>query len=632
MCGIVGCFSHDNSTSIGLELIDKMAASITHRGPDDDGFYHDDNIALGFRRLSIIDLESGHQPIHNEDESVWTVFNGEIYNYRELRLQLEALGHVFYTHSDTEVLVHLYEEYGEDLVHHLRGMFCFCIWDIHNERLLLCRDRLGIKQVFYTEKDGNFIFGSELKALLATGLVDKNIDVTALDHYLGFQYIPAPFTIYSDVRKLPPGHMISVTKGSKAEIRQYWDISSIEAGRMTLNESIEGFEQLFIEAVRLRLRSDVPLGAFLSGGVDSSAVVAVMSELMDSPVNTFTICHTDKRYDESEYARIISNKFGTIHRTLTIGADDFLRLVPSVLEQYDEPFADSSALPTHIVSMLARQHVKVVLSGDGGDETCAGYKKYDRISRLGHMGRLLGTEGLLTPGARGRLREMASLGQGPINKLLKYAVNLLATDRERHYFFMSYLREAKNQLYGEALRYRFDVSNDLTLYSRYMDAIPGDDMLRKILYLDIKTYLADDILYKVDIASMANSLEVRVPLLDHKLVEFVASVPSEYKLNNGIGKLFFKKMLEKRLPHDILYRRKKGFEIPISSWFRGELARYIRDLLLSSELLCDPYFNRTFIEDLICKHQKGNNDFGPQLWILMSLELWHRKWGGSFNG
>lgn len=632
MCGIVGMFSITDVPLPGDDLIRSMADSITHRGPDDEGFFCDDDIALGFRRLSIIDLESGHQPIHNEDRSIWTIFNGEIYNYRELRPPLEQAGHTFYTHTDTEVLVHLYEEYGENIVHHLRGMFVFCIWDVRQKKLLIFRDRLGIKQVFYTESGGRLLFASEMKALMASGMVDRTIDVDALDHYLGLQYVPAPLTIYRSVKKLPAGHLISIRKGQSPEVKKYWDVAAIPTSPMSLKESMDRFEELFIESVKLRLRSDVPLGAFLSGGVDSSAVVAVMSELMDSPVNTFTICHTDKKYDESEHARIVSEKFGTIHRTLTIGADDFLKLVPSVIEQYDEPFADSSALPTHIVSMLARQHVKVVLSGDGGDETCAGYAKYDRALRLGRLTRLLGVKGFLSKETRGRLRELVSFGHGPSNKILKYVVNLMSTDAERHYFFMSYMREGKKSLYGESLRDSSSMSDDLGLYARNMAAISGDDVLRKILYLDVKTYLVDDILYKVDIASMANSLEVRVPLLDHKLVEFIASVPSEYKLNNGIGKMFFKKMLEKRLPHDILYRKKKGFEIPISSWFRGELSDYIRDLLLSSSLLREPYFNRDFVEKMLDSHQKGKDDLGPQLWILMSLELWHRKWGGVFNG
>lgn len=630
MCGIVGILSIRDSVRVPETLVRDMAASIIHRGPDDDGFYSDEHVALGFRRLSIIDLESGHQPIHNEDCTVWTVFNGEIYNYRELTAQLKAKGHTFYTESDTEVLVHLYEEYGEDLVHHLRGMFCFCIWDVVLKKLILCRDRIGIKQVFYGQREGMFFFGSELKSILLTGLVNKAIDLNALDHYLGLQYVPAPQTIYRDVKKLPAGHMLMVSCEGRVDIRKYWDQSDIQSRQLTIGETIEEFDFLLKEAVRIRLRSDVPLGAFLSGGVDSSAVVATMSELMSAPVNTFTICHTNKRYDESEYARMVANRFGTRHRTIMITADDFLKLVPRVLEQYDQPFADSSALPTHLLSALAREHVKVVLSGDGGDETCAGYAKYQSSLNQGRLLRLLGLDGMLPEVWRGHLRENLSLGRGPSNKALKYFLNAFSPHSERHYFYMSYFREAKLRLYGSALKAEFSSTSDLTLFNSYLERIDGS-ALHKILYLDQKTYLADDILYKVDIASMANSLEVRVPLLDHRLVEFMASVPDEHKLNNGVGKFFFKKLMEKRLPHEILYQKKKGFEIPLSTWFRNELRLYIRELLLSSSLLRQPYFDEKFIKFLLDNHQNGTRDFGHQLWILMSLEIWHRRWGGKFE-
>lgn len=632
MCGIVGVLSTNGTVIRRDGLLQRMADSIAHRGPDDEGFFCDGHIGLGFRRLSIIDLESGHQPIHNEDQTVWTVFNGEIYNFSELRASLEKAGHVFYTHTDTEVLVHLYEEFGEEFVHQLRGMFACCIWDARKRKLLIARDPLGIKQVFYMEAKGHLIFASEIKAIIASGFVDKTIDIDALDHYLGLQYVPAPMTIYKDIKKLPAGHMISVTEGQGAEVRQYWDISSIPVARISLADCMERYEELLVESVRLQMRSDVPLGAFLSGGVDSSAIVAVMSELSDSPVNTFTICHTDQAYDESTYARIVADKYGTNHRTLTIGPEDFRELVPSVLEQYDEPFADSSSLPTYIVSKLARQHVKVVLSGDGGDETCGGYSRYANVMDLHRLDKVLDLKRILPSSLKPFLARRTSFSHGLGNKGLKYLQNMLSSDAERHYFFMSYFRSQKQRLYGKRLEEQICAENDLALFMSHLQKVPGGDLLQKILYLDIKTYLADDILYKVDIASMANSLEVRVPLLDHKLVEFVSSVPSKYKLKSRNGKMFFKKILEKRLPRDILYRKKRGFEIPISSWFRNDLAGYIRDLLLSSALLKEPYFNRAFIESMLHRHQTGGEDFGPHLWILMSLEIWHRKAGGMFGG
>jgi|APSaa5957512535_1039671.scaffolds.fasta_scaffold35694_2 asparagine synthase (glutamine-hydrolysing) len=632
MCGVVGIFSNNSNPVPGDDVIRKMADSIIHRGPDDEGIYSNADVALGFRRLSIIDLDSGHQPIHNEDKSIWTVLNGEIYNYKELRSSLIQKGHTFYTNADTEVLVHLYEEFGEELVHQLRGMFVFCIWDSRKKKLLIFRDHLGIKPLFYTEANGQLIFASEMKAIIASGFTNKKIDVNALDHYLGLQYVPAPLTIYEDIKKLPPGHMISISKGQSAEVSQYWDSSIIPVTNMSLSDCMERYEELFTESVKLQMRSDVPLGAFLSGGVDSSAVVAVMSELSDSPINTFTICHTDQAYDESKYAAIVSEKYGTNHRTLTIGPNDFLELLPSVIDQYDEPFADSSALPTHLVSKLAGQHVKVVLSGDGGDETCGGYSRYSNVMHFHNMDKRLNLKRFLPSSLKQILANKINFSHGLSNKGLKYLVNMLSSDVERDYFYMSYFRAQKRKLYGQALIDRVNPGNDILLLTKYLQKNSEDDLLRKLLNLDINTYLADDILYKVDIASMGNSLEVRVPLLDHKLVEFAASIPSKYKLKDRNGKMFFKKLLEKRLPHDILYRKKKGFEIPISAWFRGELAVYIKDLLLSSTLLREPYFDRVFIEHMLSQHQSGREDFGPHLWILMSLELWHRKSGGTFSG
>lgn len=631
MCGIVGIFSLNNKPMSDKAVIRKMADSIAHRGPDDEGFYLDDGVALGFRRLSIIDLETGSQPIHNEDKSVWTVFNGEIYNYRELRASLETKKHSFYTRTDTEVLVHLYEEYGEEMVHHLRGMYAFCIWDKRRKKISLFRDRLGIKPLFYAEAGGYLLFASEMKALLASGLISKEIDIAALNHYLGLQYVPAPMTIYKNIRKLRPAHKLSISsKDESVSQAEYWDLNNIPVSSMSFEDCKERYYELLVESVKLHLRSDVPLGAFLSGGVDSSAVVALMSELCTTPVNTFTICHKDKAYDESKYAKEVSERFGTIHKTLTIEPSDFLSLVPSVLEQYDEPFADSSALPTHMVSMLARKHVKVVLSGDGGDETCAGYSRYAYEMQFAKIERLFKLRRVVPGCIKNSLYNRLSSSHSLADKATKYVLNLLSTDAERHLFFMSYFRKKKMMLYDDSFRKSHSSDDDVLLFDAYLNQVDGDDILRKILYLDQKTYLPDDILYKVDIASMANSLEVRVPLLDHKLVEFIASVPTRYKLEGNIGKAIFKKMFENKLPHEVLYRKKRGFEIPVSSWFRNELAEYVKNVLLSSKLLTEPYFDRKYIEQMIVDHQAGKQDLGPQLWILMSLAIWHNKNDASF--
>lgn len=628
MCGIAGIFSINNAVLDVNNNIKKMVDSIAHRGPDDEGFYQDKDIALGFRRLSIIDLKTGNQPIHNEDKKIWTIFNGEIYNYKEIRALLEKK-HTFYTNTDTEVLVHLYEDAEDEMVHHLRGMFAFCIWDSRKRNLIICRDRLGIKPLFYAETKEFFLFASEIKAILASGLVDRSMDIEALNHYLGLQYIPAPMTIFKQIKKLPPAHILSLTKKDTVKIKEYWDTRNIPINTLSFDDCKDKMNELLHESVRLRLRSDVPIGAFLSGGVDSSAVVAIMAKLNNSAINTFTICHRDKAYDESAYAKCVSDRYGTNHQTLVIGPEDFLSLMPSALEQFDEPFADSSALPTYLVSKFARESVKVVLSGDGGDEILAGYARYARELQFSRIEKTLRLKAVVPEALKRTLHNQMSFTHSFFNRVNKFIVNILSTEVERHLFFMSYFRSHKYNLYSPILRDRFCGNEDTSFFNTYFKKANGNSLLRKILYLDQKTYLPNDILYKVDIASMANSLEVRVPLLDHKLVEFVSSIPDEYKLTGNNGKMIFKNLLEDLLPQHILYRKKIGFEIPVSSWFRKELAKYIRELLNDSELLSSSYFNRQYIIRMIDDHQSGIQDFGPQLWILMVLVIWHQKFNGS---
>lgn len=631
MCGIAGIYCINDSDRIQEDVIRKMTNSLSHRGPDDEGYHIDGDIALGFRRLSIIDLKTGNQPIHNEDKSIWTLFNGEIYNYEEIRAFLEKKGHVFYTNADTEVLVHLYEDFGEDMVLHLRGMFAFCIWDSKFIKLIIYRDRLGIKPLFYARTNEFFLFASEMKAILASDLVSNKIDIYALNHYLGLQYIPAPKSIFQNVRKLLPAHKISISKTKDIKIEEYWDLKNIPENTLSFNACKDNLNELLFDSVKLHMRSDVPLGVFLSGGVDSSAVVALMSKLSNSRLNTFTICHKDNAYDESVYAKAISDMYGTRHHTRVIGPDDFLSLIPSVLEQFDEPFADSSALPTFLVSKLAGEHVKVVLSGDGGDETLAGYERYSKVLQFNRIEKNIRLKAFTPEIVKRALYERMSFSHGLLNKANKFILNLLLTDIERHLFFLSYFRDHKYKLYSSDLKNELLPHTDAILFKRYFEKLNGHSLLRKITYLDQKTFLPGDILYKVDIASMANSLEVRPPLLDHKLVEFLFSIPDKYKLNRKNGKMIFKRLMEEFLPTELLYRKKMGFEIPISSWFRNELAQYIQDLLLSSDLLKMPYFNREFIAKMIKEHQSGKQDFGPHLWILMGLEIWHRKHKGVIS-
>lgn len=623
MCGIVGTFTSLKENARNEKIARAMSVAIVHRGPDSDGFYSDEYVGMGFRRLSIIDLQTGDQPIPNEDSTVWTILNGEIYNYLDLRKELEAKGHSFSTKSDTEILVHLYEEYSDEMVHRLRGMFSFCIWDARRRRLLLYRDRLGIKPLFYSEFSGRLYFASEIKSILATKLIPNTIDYTALDHYMGLQYVPAPHTIYANIRSLKPGHVIIAEPNKKIVVRQYWDLPASQFANIGFEEASSQYRHLLEESVRMHMVSDVPLGAFLSGGVDSSAVVALMARASEKPIRTFTICHRDKAYDEGEYALAVSKRYGTRHEIFTLQPSDFLSLVPGLLEQYDEPFADSSALPAFMVSKLARKHVTVALSGDGGDETCAGYLRYAHQLRMSKS--LIDWSVVTPPAVKERLRLGVKSKHGAMYKAIKLGHLLTSSEAERHRFFMSYFRESKRTIYGEALLQKSPKNADLAFIESYMAASGETDLLRKLLYLDQKTYLPDDILYKVDIASMANSLEVRVPLLDHKLVEFISRLPSNYKVKGNAGKYIFKKVLEDLLPSDVLYRKKKGFELPVSAWFRKELAPFIKELLMSSEILKEPFFVRSKIEWMLSEHLSGAQDFGPQLWVLMGLAVWDNK-------
>ncbi len=423
-----------------------------------------------------------------------------------------------------------------------------------------------------------------------------------------------------------PAHTLSISQTGTMESNEYWNPRDIPVSKLSYQDCKEKLKEILEESVNLHMRSDVPIGAFLSGGIDSSAIVANMAKLCNGKVNTFTVCHIDKAYDESEYAKIVSSKFKTNHNTFTIGPKDFLSLVPSVLEQYDEPFADSSALPTAIVSKLASSQLKVVLTGDGGDEVIGGYERFKMVMQIDRIGNLLGLKNVRAKSIKELLNNNMSFDHGYLSKINKSLINLLSSNSERYLFFTSYFREHKYKLYGEQARNELLSCKDIELYNKYFDDLNSGSLLKKLLYLDQKTSLVNDILYKVDIASMANSLEVRVPFLDHKLVEFAFSIPDKYMVSGKQGKLILKDILAEQLPREFIYRRKKGFEIPVSSWFRNELKGYINDLLRSSGFLKSPFFNSSYIGKMLDAHQKGIQDFGPHLWILMVLEIWHRKW------
>jgi asparagine synthase (glutamine-hydrolysing) len=618
MCGITGVYEYKRQIEVQAELIHKMNETIVHRGPDDEGIYTASGVGLGFRRLSIIDLQGGHQPISNEDGTVWVMLNGEIYNYLELRHHLEQRGHHFATHSDTESIVHLYEEYQEDCFSKLRGMFAVALWDSEKRKLLLARDRVGKKPLFYSDDGQRLVFGSELKALLAGGISSDAIDPYALSDYFSFGYIPAPKTIYRSVRKVLPGHYVLVGESGLRESR-YWDLSFGKIETRSEKEWCEIVQQDMCEATRIRLMSDVPLGAFLSGGIDSSAVVAMMSRSMNRPVTTCSIGFDVKEYNETKYARQVAKLVGAEHHESTV-RPAAVEIVSKLAWHFDEPFADSSAVPTYYVSKVAREHVTVALGGDGGDESFAGYRRYlfdhyeNRLRRRvpSWMRRsVFGPLGKWYP----------PLAAAPRVFRAKATFESLSRSPLEGYFnSISIFRpDDKKRLFTPEFRSTLGDYNSIEVLEHYYNRADTDDLLSRIQYVDIKTYLPDDILTKVDRASMAVSLEVRAPLLDHRLMEHVAAMPSSMKLHGRTGKYILKKSLESILPHEILYRRKQGFAIPIDRWFRGEL----RDLAYESLFRTnDGIFDVNFLKKIWQQHQSGHYDRSAHLWSILMFRRW----------
>ncbi len=623
MCGIAGFISREKSVSVNERevLLDRMCKIIKHRGPDEQGTIVKDRAALGMRRLSIIDLKSGQQPIFDCTGNLAIVFNGEIYNFLELKKDLQSRGHRFKTNSDTETIVHAYEEFGADCLEHLRGMFAFAIYDFRNESLFIARDRVGKKPLFYalTEK-GNFVFGSELKVLIEHGEISKKIDFAALDAYLTFGYVPEEFCIFKDVRKLEPAHFL-IFKNGKVETRKYWDFDYSENSEIkTEAEYIEVLRDLIKESVKVRLISEVPLGAFLSGGVDSSAVVGMMSQILETPVKTFSIGFKEDSFNELKFARIAAKHFNTEHHEFVV-TPDLVEIVDDLVWHFDEPFADNSALPTFMVSKMARDFVTVVLSGDGGDELFAGYTRYvvDR--------KRSGLEKLPKAIRQNLLRPLSeSLPHGAKGKNYLYNVSLDAVSRYvdsiSHFGHLK-----KNALYSAEFRQHLngDFDKGVLVYQQIAESVLSKNPTDKLLYLDSKTYLPADILTKVDRMSMATSLEARAPLLDHKLIEFVTKIPAELKLKNLETKYIFKKAMEGIVPREILYREKQGFGVPIGDWINLQLKERINADLLEKRTLERGYFETRYIETLLDEHRKQRRDHSDALWILWMLELWHRR-------
>jgi asparagine synthase (glutamine-hydrolysing) len=610
-------------------LIDAMCRTIVHRGPDEQGIYVQGHVGLGSRRLSIIDLEGGKQPIHNEDKTIWIVSNGEIYNYPALTRTLEQRGHRFYTRSDTETIIHAYEEFGDEFLHHLNGMFGFALWDARRQRLVLARDRIGIKPLYYTFHDNTLIFASELKAILAYPHTERNIDLVALNDYLSYEYVPAPRTIFQDIFKLPPGHALSFCE-RETEIWQYWDIDLAHSETIQPKEPVEyesEVQDVLREVVRQEMVSDVPIGVLLSGGIDSSGVAALMAESTNDEIQSFSIGFDDPSFDESHHALQVARHLGTKHRELTLTPGEMLDLIPAIAEFLDEPFGDSSFIPTYLLAKFAREHVKVALGGDGGDELFAGYSTLQAHRLMDYYERLL-------PRAIRRQLVPWVVDRLPVSfdnisfdfKARRFISGQDTPTIERHHLWLgSFAPAQKIQLLRnwaqleERETYRTAVE--------HLQASGAQELINQVLYCDMKLYLEGDILTKVDRASMANSLEVRVPLLNNTLVEYVAAIPHELKLHRLTRKYIMRKALRGLVPDNILRRGKKGFNIPVAKWLLGPLRPLAEEMFSEERLKREGFFQPAYVRGLLEEHLAGRQDNRKLLWTLLVFQLWHERWG-----
>ena len=632
MCGICGMIGVGDAAMFREAEVDRMRRVLAHRGPDDSGAYLAEfpsgagpgRIGLGHARLSIIDVAGGHQPLANEDESIWIVCNGEIYNFLELRPDLISRGHTFRTNTDTEVILHLYEERGVDCLQDLRGMFAFALWDAGKKMLFLARDRIGKKPLVYRVEDDRLLFASEIKSLLQVQSVPRELSMEALHHYLTYQYVPHPLTMFKGIAKLPPGHYMTWQDG-RVEVHEYWRPRFGEAERLSEEEYSERLKEILTEAVRLRLISDVPLGAFLSGGMDSSIIVGLMAQLSNAPVKTFSIGFEEKRYDELDYARLVARHFGTDHEEFIV-KPRAVEIIPKLVWHYDEPFADSSAIPTWYVSQMTRQHVTVALTGDGGDEGFGGYPRYRAVKLAQWFDRL---PRFLRKGLAGGFWERlpVSVEQKTMRRRARrlfLALNL--PPRERYARWCAIFDDSrKYALYADDLLDRLRDMPSWRIFDAEYEKVPDVDFLGQTTFVDYMRYMPDDLLAKVDIASMAHSLECRAPFLDHKLIEFIGAIPTGLKLRGFTGKYLLRRAFGPMLPPEILKRPKMGFGVPIADWFRGELKDYVRDVLLDSRALQRGYFKPQAVRNLVSEHVEARFDHGYRLWALLMFELWHRR-------
>lgn len=620
MCGICGIVKFDASDSVSPALLEAMTDRISHRGPDAFGYFLDKQVGLGHRRLSIIDLSGGKQPMFNEDGTVVVIFNGEIYNFADLTADLVARGHVFQTRSDTETIIHAYEEYGDDCVTRFRGMFAFALWDKRKQRLLIARDRLGIKPVYYYEGSESFVFASEIKSLLEVPDVPREVDETALEMFLSLRYVPGPRTMFKKIMKLQPGHLL-VMDGSGVHTRKYWDVAF---GRPSISpkDALQQFEHLLEESVRLRLIAEVPLGVFLSGGLDSSAILAMMTRLRHGePVKTFSVGYesADGREDDNNefaYARQVAQAFGAEHHEFRLSPLDFYDFVPKLVWHLDEPLADPSCIPLYFISRLAREYITVVLSGEGADEVLAGYYIYSKMLAIENLRKI--------PGAGAIAGSLARLSSGGKYQNYLRMAGLPLAQRYRG-VSRGFYPAMQARLMGRETSPDRSVDE---LYGPYFDAVAHTSPLNRMLYVDTKVWLPDDLLLKADKMTMANALELRVPFLDHKLVEFAAQLPESMKLENGVGKVLLRRVMQDILPERILHRTKMGFPVPMQTWLGGPLKQFTRETLMASDSACRRYFDPAVLEELVSGQESGA-DRQQELWTLVIFEFWHRAFIGQ---
>jgi asparagine synthase (glutamine-hydrolysing) len=622
MCGIAGIVSAAAGDRIETSTIHRMCQAIVHRGPDDEGIFVKDGTGLGMRRLSIIDLAGGHQPVFNEDRSVWVVFNGEIYNFPELRTELLSRGHRLITHTDTEVIVHLYEELGAECVNKLRGMFAFALYDERRRKLLIARDRFGKKPLYYALAGQRLYFGSEIKAIHAVAPELAEVNNEALLQYMYFGYVPDPITSFLPIQKLPPGHLLEF-EGGAVQIREYWDLPQYNTHQPgSEEECLEELERRLAEAVKIRLISDVPLGALLSGGIDSSTVVALMARASSKPVKTFSIGFSHDDFNEAHYARIVAKRFGTEHHEMVL-EPNVVETVETLTSSLEEPFGDSSMLPTYYVSCMARKHVTVALSGDGGDEIFAGYDRYGIHLRRKIFERV-------PPWAWRLYREQIYPRLPNDMRGRKFSYNVSLPWRERYVDGISFVPSFERDLplwsneFRETVK---DVPNPEDLMYGYFDRAPARDPISQMLYVDTKTYMVADILTKVDRMSMLTSLEVRVPILDHEFVEWSTGLPPEWKLRGRTQKYILRKLAERvGVPREAIYRPKRGFALPLVHWMRNELKDLIVTVLLEPKTMQRGYFNAEGVRQLLDEHFRERRDHSGRIWRLLMFELWHRNY------